>query len=155
MGSQNFLRVAQRNCNSTYTHVATLVRVEGDLSVCCFFLLRMPLSQTPGFRVRRGHTRSDHLLQPGAVCWLVLLMDSKQGPAQQSRLRVSRARSPGEVILKKIINKKMCFENLGPSHKQMAHKALIQQPPTECLCCAKDCKYNGDIDEFLGIGDTQ
>lgn len=27
----------------------------------------------------------------------------------------------------------MCFENLGPSHKRMAHKALIQQTPTECL----------------------
>lgn len=27
----------------------------------------------------------------------------------------------------------MCFENLGPSHKRMAHKALIQQTPAECL----------------------
>lgn len=91
----------------------------------------MPISQAPGFRVRGGHTRSDHLLQPRAVCGLVFLVDSKQGPAQQSRFWVSRAGSPGGVIL---IFLKMCFEKLGLSPKWMAQKEkAIQQPLTGCL----------------------
>lgn len=127
---QYFCRAAPRSWDSTYIHMPPLWLEIGVFESMLFFLPRMPISQAPGFRVRGSHTRSDHLLQPRAVCGLVFLMDCKQGPAQQSRFWVSRAGSPGRVIL---IFLKMCFEKLGLSPKRMTQKAFIQQPLTECL----------------------
>lgn len=64
---------------------------QGNLMSPCgeFATCRMSVSQASRFRSWINKSGSDHLLQPGPVHRLVLLMGPEQSPAQQSGLRVS------------------------------------------------------------------
>lgn len=56
---------------------------------CCEFVIcRMSVPQSSWFWSWISESGSDHLLQPGPVHWLVLLLAPEQSPAQQPGLRV-------------------------------------------------------------------
>lgn len=57
--------------------------------LCCYFVMcRMPIPQASRIWSWINNSGSDHLLQPGPVHWLVLLVAPEQSPAQQPGLRV-------------------------------------------------------------------